>query len=88
MYVFEKKDYLSQQEKNIPRVDFSETQINIFLNRKKEVKLWSHEDIRKAFIICYLSKRFYIHIKHKMHIPQPCLTAVATKLCLHKQCYY
>lgn len=49
---------------------FTDSQIDILINKKKSVH-WNDEDISRAFTLRYYSKRAYIYLRQKLHYPLP-----------------
>lgn len=54
------KTSIREEIKTIFKGTFSETQINFVLNNKNKVKVWSTEDITKAFTIRYLKTKLHL----------------------------
>lgn len=61
--------------KNLLSSVLSSNQIDLILNRKKQVR-WTQDELSMAFTIRYISKNCYLFLKNKMKLPLPALTTL------------
>lgn len=59
---------------------FSETQINVIVNKKKRVKSWPDEDIASVITLRSLSPRCYKYLKDIKGLPLSCVSSLNDRL--------